>query len=58
LIVDEIQLQEQIARCRRLAEQISDDEVRHSLERLAEEYEAELPRRADSFMLGSRSPKS
>jgi hypothetical protein len=55
--MDEIGLLEQIARCRRLASQIRDDEVRQSLERLAQEYEAQLPWRVDSFMLDAASPK-
>ena len=41
----------QIERCRRLASVVVDDEMRHSLEDLAEEYEAQLPTRRKSFML-------
>jgi len=48
-------LEQQIERCRRLASMMTDDEVRRSLEQLAEEYEARLPGRGDSFMLGSKS---
>lgn len=44
-------LAEQIERCRRLASMIVDDELRHSLEDLADEYEAQLPPRPVSFML-------
>ena len=51
-----LNLWRQIERCRRIAAYMTDDELRHSLEHLAEEYEAELPRRPGSFMLGSASP--
>jgi hypothetical protein len=46
-------LEEQIERCRRLARMLTDDEMRRSLEELAEEYEAQLPahRRGPGFML-------
>jgi hypothetical protein len=33
----------QIERCRRIASMMTDDEIRHALEQLAREYEAELP---------------
>ena len=39
-----------IERCRRIAQYMTDDDVRHSLEDLAEEYESQLPPRGDSFM--------
>jgi hypothetical protein len=45
------ELEEQIDRCRRIASVMTDDDVRHSLEHLAEEYEALLPRRRRSFMI-------
>lgn len=49
------QLVLQIERCRRLAGVTTDDELRLSLERLAGEYEARLPkRRGAGFMLQSR----
>ncbi|HEX3422432.1 MAG TPA: hypothetical protein VHS33_03395 [Sphingomicrobium sp.] len=48
------ELEEQIDRCRRIASTMTDDEVRHSLERLANEYEAQLPRGRRSFMLSAR----
>ena len=55
-----LQLEEKIARCRRIASGITDDEVRTALEQLASEYEAQLPKRPardpDSFMLGRASP--
>ena len=47
----------QIERCRRIASLTTDDQLRHTLDELAREYEARLPRRRDSFMLGSASPK-
>ena len=47
-------LEQQIERCRRLASMMTDDDVRRSLEQLAEEYEARLHLR-DTFMLGSKS---
>jgi hypothetical protein len=49
---ENIDLEEQIERCRRLALNLTDDEMRHSLEELAEDYEAQLKRRrGKSFML-------
>jgi len=45
------QMEEQIERCRRIASVMTDDDIRHSLEQLAEEYEAQLPRKRRSFML-------
>lgn len=45
------ELVEQIDRCRRIASTMTDDEVRHSLEQLAEEYEAQLHADRPSFML-------
>jgi hypothetical protein len=47
-------LRRQIERCRRIASIMTDDEVRHSLEQLAEEYEAQLPKRGAGFMLQHR----
>lgn len=49
-----VNLRRQIERCRRLASVMTDDEVRHSLEHLAEEYEAKLPKRGEGFMLQHR----
>jgi hypothetical protein len=46
-----LNLWRQIERCRRIATTMTDDDVRHSLEHLAEEYESKLPARRDSFML-------
>jgi hypothetical protein len=54
--MDEERIQLKIERCRRIASWMTDDEVRQSLNQLAEEYEAQLPRRRrDSFMLRSKS---
>jgi hypothetical protein len=44
----------QIERCRRLASVMTDDEVRHSLEDLAQEYQEQLPKPRSSFMLQPR----
>jgi hypothetical protein len=50
-----INIEEQIERCRRLAAQLTDDEMRKSLEELAECYEAKLKRErgggGEAFML-------
>ena len=53
------ELQAQIARCRRLALQVSDVQTRLSLEALADEYEAQLSQSDDEddeppFMLRTR----
>jgi hypothetical protein len=49
---ESIDLIEQIARCRRLARSLSDERMRNALEDLAEDYEAQLKRRASGgFML-------
>lgn len=55
--MEQDQIERQIERCRRLASVMTDDEVRQALERLACEYEARLPRRRGSFMLGDASPR-
>lgn len=49
-------LEEQARRCRRLARAIVDDDVRHALEHLAEEYEDKLreEKRERPFMLRKR----
>lgn len=49
--LDEKQLEEQIARCRRLASALTDEEMRKSLQELAAEYEARLHRKGEGFML-------
>jgi predicted site-specific integrase-resolvase len=48
------ELEEQIDRCRRIASIMTDDDVRHSLEQLANEYEALLTPSRRSFMLSGR----
>ena len=55
---DILTLRRQIDRCRRLASIMTDDEIRHSLETLAEEYEAKLPKRGEGFMLQDRDEPS
>lgn len=45
------QLLAQAERCRRLASVTVDDELRHSFEELAREYEAKLSGRGEGFML-------
>jgi len=55
--MEQDQIERQIQRCRRIASMMTDDEVRQALERLAGEYEARLPRRRSSFMLGDASPR-
>lgn len=50
-----IDIEEQIERCRRLAQFLTDDRMRDALRDLAEDYEARLQRRRDGagegFML-------
>ena len=52
---EQIDLEEQIERCRRLASLLTDDEMRSALQHLADDYEAELKRkrrgRRGGFML-------
>lgn len=48
---DQTTLEDQIKRCRRIASYLTDPELRHSLEQLAEEYEARLPKQPAPFML-------
>jgi len=50
-MVDEVHLKEQIERCRRLASMLTDEQMRRSLEELADQYEARLKHS------GNRSPK-
>lgn len=53
--LERIDLMEQIERCRRLARNLSDEQLRHSLEELAEDYEAQLTERnCTGFMLRDR----
>ena len=62
-MVDEDHLQEQIERCRRLASMLTDEQMRRSLEELADQYEARLKhkgkRRPDDagFMLQRKTDK-
>ena len=48
--MEQDQLERQIERCRRIAGTMVDDQTRHALEALADEYEAKL-RRTAPFML-------
>jgi hypothetical protein len=49
---DEKRIKEQVERCRRIARQVVDDDLRHALEDLAVEYEARLPEGGlENFML-------
>jgi len=50
---EKAELQAQIERCRRLARFMLDDELRHSLEDLAAEFEAKLEKqpRVTTFLL-------
>jgi len=52
------ELEKQIDRCRRIASIMTDDEVRHSLEQLADEYEAQLPDSRRPFLLSGRPQNS
>jgi hypothetical protein len=56
--MDVDQIEQQMERCRRLASMMVDDDARHALESLADEYEAKLPRRHRSFMLRRNAPDS
>ena len=47
-------IERQIERCRRLASMMTDDEVRHSLEQMASEYEEHLAQPSAGFMLTRR----
>ena len=50
---EEFDLQEKIERCERIAQSLTDDEMRQALEELAEDYKSQLKRRGDRpFMLG------
>jgi hypothetical protein len=53
--LERIDLMEQIERCRRLARNLGDEQLRHSLEELADDYEAQLKERSPAgFMLRDR----
>lgn len=54
---DTVKLERQIERCRRIASWMTDDEVRHSLEQLADKYEAELRREDEGFMFRRKEPR-
>ena len=48
------EIRTRIERCRRIAQYMTDDDIRHSLEDLAEEYEAQLPENEENFMLRNK----
>jgi hypothetical protein len=51
-----LDIEERIRRCHRLASVMTDDKVRVALERLAREYEDQLPKRKDRpFILRPQS---
>lgn len=56
---EQVDLEEQIERCRRLRDWLTDEEMRGALEELAEAYEARLTRADDKggegFMLRGRA---
>jgi hypothetical protein len=47
----------QAARCRRIASQMTDHDIRHALEDLAREYEARVRTGTGGFMLRSSMPE-
>lgn len=49
--MEDVDLQDQIERCRRIASMMTDEEIRQSLQELAAEYESRLPKRGQGFML-------
>jgi len=49
--MEQDEIERQVERCRRLASMMVDDDARHALEQLAEEYEARLPKKRPAFML-------
>lgn len=52
---ERIDLMEQIERCRRLAKLLTDEQMVHALEELADDYESQLKRRnGEGFMLRDR----
>ena len=52
--MEQNEIQAQVARCHRLADAITDDDMRRSLQRLAEEFQAQLPPQNSGFMLTRR----
>ena len=51
---EDLNIRQQIARCRRIASMMTDEDIRESLEALAAEYESRLPKRGQGFMLQPR----
>ena len=52
-MVDEDHLEEQIERCRRLASMLTDEQMRRSLEELADQYEARLKHNRNRLSMGT-----
>lgn len=50
-VEDRATLEDKIERCRRIADTLTDPNMRDALERLARQYEAELEGRGGRFML-------
>ena len=48
-----IDLEEQIARCERLAKSLTDEEMRQALEELAADYKSQLKRRGPFMLNGA-----
>jgi hypothetical protein len=56
-IMDEQDIEQQIERCRRIARMITDEHVRRTLERLAEEYASQMPPKSGDFTGGENSQR-
>ena len=52
--MEQHEIEAQVRRCHRLADSLTDEDMRRSLQRLAEEFEAQLPRQNSGFMLTRR----
>ena len=52
--MEQHEIEAQVRRCHRLADAMTDDDMRRSLQRLAEEFEAQLPPQNSGFMLTRR----
>ena len=54
LDMEQHEIEAQVRRCHRLADSLTDDDMRRSLQRLAEEFRAQLPPQNSGFMLTRR----
>ena len=52
--MEQHEIEQQAARCDRLADAMTDDDMRRSLQRLAEEFRSQLPPQNAGFMLTRR----